>query len=519
MSKRTLRYSLVAMIAFLIGFGMVRSPSVHAATNERVLLVYDSQNTTAKANQKIATLQRALTSLNLRVKTIKESDYQSGELTGYDGVITMINWPKAELTNHQFVRDRQKFKGIKLHIGDNLTSAEATELGVKQHRIYQQQLILKNQGTSQLLPFSETMTVVDHLPKKAKTIGKLSTQQANQKTTSYGLIVGKNGYLPYFSTKGLSLLAAVQTLAELFGRTATYQPLLTISNVTPYSHLKNLDRLSRYCERMGIPFAISTVSVSQNTELHAFKVFAAYLRRVEDRGGIVFIQTPIVGGATAANAQELNDMFTSYLVSLARYQVYPVGISAPGYWNQDRVLRQNSLKKADHWLLLPNTSDQTYLKQDDNAQTAKMSLLAVSASSLNDVRQTETTVKFNSPTAVTVKLPDTATQVHNTERQIQQLNYSWLDPAASWQTEFISGSTDVGYQRGNYLLNGQRETVTADHVTTATSNGGTPNQQVLFKGFFKLQGVLIAGFFTIVLIVMLIFIYLGRRIYRNMFRR
>lgn len=519
MSKRRFSSGLLALVVLLLGLAICQITTAHAATNERLLLVYDSQNTTTKATKKISTLQRALTSLDLRVKTMKESAYRSGDLDGYDGVITMVNWPKAELTNSQFVRDRQRFKGIKLHIGDNLTADEANALGVKQHRIYQQQLILKNQGTSQLLPFSETMTVVDHLPKKAQTVGQLSTQQADQKTTSYGVIVGKNAYLPYFSTKGLSLLAAVQTLAKLFHRTTTYQPLLTISHVTPYSHLKNLDRISRYCERMGIPFAISTVSVSQNTELHAFKVFAAYLRRVEDRGGVIFMQAPVVGGATAANAQELSDIFTSYLVSLARYQVYPVGISAPSYWNQDQVLRQNGLKKADHWLLLADPSTPTYLKEDDDSQTTKLSLLALSASSLNDVRQTDQPVRFSSPTAVTIKMPETATQVHNAEQQLQHLNYSWLDPAASWQTDFTSGSTNVVYQRGNYLLNGQRETVTDNHVTTAPSNGGAPAERVLFKGFFKLQGWLIAGFFTVVLIVMLIFIYLGRRLYRNMFRR
>lgn len=64
--------------------------------DNRVLLVYDSQNTVEQGEKKIDTLQRMLAGMGLKVKTVKESEYQKGELNhSYQGVITMINWKQA----------------------------------------------------------------------------------------------------------------------------------------------------------------------------------------------------------------------------------------------------------------------------------------------------------------------------------------------------------------------------------------------------------------------------------------
>jgi len=90
-------------------------------TTPKVMLVYDSQNVAQHDQTKVAAVQRLLTSFNVRVKTVLAADYHAGSLQHYQGVITMINWPQTDLNNAAFSRDRQRFKGIKLHIGPNLT--------------------------------------------------------------------------------------------------------------------------------------------------------------------------------------------------------------------------------------------------------------------------------------------------------------------------------------------------------------------------------------------------------------
>ncbi|APX73172.1 hypothetical protein M5C72_08800 [Companilactobacillus allii] len=488
-----------------------------AATSNKVMLVYDSKNTTDQYDVKVDALQRSLTSMNLQVKTLSQNDYKSGMLTKkYVGVITMINWKQVGLTNKTFIKDRSKFSGIKLHIGDELTSEEKTQLGAKSTRLYQQQLILKNKNTSQVLPFSETIDVLQDLPSGSQQIGTLSTQQENAKIYGYGVINGNYGFLPYFDSKGLSLITATEMIAKLFNRAGSYQPLLTITDVTPVSDLKILDQLSKFCYENSIPFAISTTTVSKNTEMKAFSKFTAVLRNIENRGGVIFIRSPEIGGPGVDSGNDLRQRLTSYVVSLAKGQVYPIGISSEGFWNQDKVLRQNFLIKADHWILLPN-KQVVYVSEDDDAKAAKQSFFAISASSLNSVKKTEET-RFSTPSAVTIPMPNSSKGLVDFEKQVNKLKFSWFDPmSTSMSTSITTGTSTVSFKDSNYFVNGKQEEIgTAD--SSKIFNETIKTKPVL-SNYFNIQGNVLTILFIIVAIILIVFILIGRRIYWNRFNK
>lgn len=491
--------------------------SVEAASN-RVLLVYDSENTAKDDYSKIDSIQRVLTSLNLKVKTVSQEDYYKGMLKpSYLGVVTLVNWRQVGLTNQNFIHDRQHFRGIKLHIGDDLTDSEATDLGGKRHKIYQQQLLLKDQGNQQLLPFSETMTVLSRLEKTTKNFGVLASQQKNERRYAYGVINNKDGYLPYFETSGLSFMTAVSAMAHLFNRNGNYRPLLTITGVSPYSNLKFLNQVSKYCYQQNISFAVSTVTVSANTEMAAYQQFTTVLKKIEDRNGMIFLQTPQVGGATSASAQELNERITSSIVAFANHQIYPVGISSAGYWNQDQVLRKEALIKANHWLLLPSKTT-TFVKQDNDAQIAQQSFFAMKASSLETIKRNND-LEFAIPTAVTIPIPTSTAKMVDFKQQIQSLNVQWYNPVnQNLKTKVDTGSTVVVYRAGEYFLNGQQKRITTE-ISSVNEKPEKAKTQPLFSRFFHLQGNVLMLFFAFVLIILLIFISFGRRIYWRMFRR
>jgi len=314
------------LVIFGLGITYWLSPptEVQAASNNKVLLVYDSQNTVQNSTKNIDALQRSLTSMHLQVKTVEQSDYKAGELNqSFAGVITMVNWREVGLTNQNFLTYRNKFTGIKLHIGQNLDETEIKELGGKANKLYRQQFILKNKNNEQLLPFSNTVTVLNNLPAGAEQIGTLFTQQTDQKTYAFGVINGKYGYLPSFRPSGLSLMMELQLIGKLFHQIGSYRPMLTFTNVTPYSNLKTIDELSFYCYKNEIPFAISTTSVSQNTNLKAFDRFTTTLRNVDSRGGIIFLNAPEVSNADNSGTT-LSQIFSTYLVTLSQHQVLPV---------------------------------------------------------------------------------------------------------------------------------------------------------------------------------------------------
>jgi len=505
----------------IVGLEMANPTPVSAATTpkDRVLLVYDSQNDVQEDKKNIDTLQRSLTSMNLQVKTVEQSQYKKNTLSDkYIGVITMINWRQMGLINQDFVADRDKFTGIKLHIGENLTQTEIDQLGVKVTKIYQQQLILKNKNNKESLPFSNSITVVTDTAKDSQNIGTLMTQQAGAKTYPFGYINGKNGYLPYFSNDGLSLMTQVEMIGKLFGRVGKYQPLLTITKVTPYSNLKRLDELSRYCYKNEIPFAVSTVSVSDNTEMKAFNRFTSTLRNVESRGGIIFLQTPEVSSNADTEGTVLEQTFLTYIVSLARHQVFPVGISSAGFWNQDKILRSNSLTYADHWLLLPNGQKVTYVKQDNDSQIAKQSFFAMPATSLNNVKKNSET-NFSIPTALTIDMPYSKKALDQVENEIKNLNLSWYDPVNDdLQTVIQTDTTNLEYKHGNYFANVKAEDIQVTNSAYKHQfSDGRP--QSLFSDYFKIQGNILAVFFVVIMIILLIFIFLGQRIYWNRFKR
>lgn len=507
----------------LLAFGILSEPAVKADDNsQKVLLVYDSKDHIHQGEQRIDSLQRILTGMNLKVKTEKASDYKKGELQkGYAGVITLINWDKAGLMNQSFEKDREEYDGIKLHIGEGITPQELQQLDAKVDKIYQKQLTLTVDENSQQLPFSQTMEPLVDIPKNAQVIGKLVTQEKNQDEYNYGVINGKNGYLPFFEAKSLSLLSATKLITQLFKNNQTFKPLLTFTGVSPYTDMEILDELSAYCEKMDIPFAISTVSVAKNTEMQAFNRFAISLRRIEDRNGLIFLNAPVIGGATKDTGTELSGLFDGYLLNLARQGVYPVGISTPGFWNQDQILRQNALKKANTWMLLPNsTAKMMNLNVDNNSSVAKKSYYAVNASSIDTIKN-RAELRFNIPTAVTIAMPNSSVKLRNVKEQIRKLDLNWENPS---QIEFESrinfASSKLSYKLGQYFVNESPVEINVNSKDKNTINNTTSTKnKVLLKDFFHVQGRIITVIFVVIFIVLIVFIFIGRKIYRNKFKR
>lgn len=290
------------------------------------------------------------------------------------------------------------------------------------------------------------------------------------------------------------MITAGKMIATLFDRQQETKPLLTIANVTPYSNLKMLDELSSYCENLGVPFAVSTTTVAKNTEMDAYKRFTRSLRRIEDRGGVIFLQAPVIGGATVNNAAELSELFDNYLLNLAQNQVYPVGISAQVFWDQDQVLRNNALKKANYWMLFPNKKV-VYLKQDNQGETSSRSYLALAASGFNKIKNQED-VRFAMPTALTFNMPDSKVRLKNLKEQIHALNFTWQNPAEDFNSKIDVASSLIAYQNGQYLVNGK-----VTEVKTVAEEKSLPKSVetlALFKGFFRVQGRIIMVFFAII---------------------
>ncbi len=144
-----------------------------------------------------------------------------------------------------------------------------------------------------------------------------------------------------------------KTIRTLFHTGQPQPPLLTITGVTPYSDMNALLRVIRLLYHEGIPFAISTTSVDVNTKLPAFERFSAVLRAAEKRNGIIFLRTPIETGIQRLRGRTLQRVLRTEVTALSQHNVFPVGLSSPGRWNQTLRTQTAGLSLASTNLLLP----------------------------------------------------------------------------------------------------------------------------------------------------------------------
>ncbi|MFD1671496.1 hypothetical protein ACFQ5M_05260 [Agrilactobacillus yilanensis] len=519
-----MRKSKVALFCLCLCLGLccflLASPKAATAAtpSPKVLLVYDSKNVAADGQKKLDGLQRLLTSFHYKVTTVRLADYQRQMLTSkkYQGVVTLINWPEAQLSNSAFDTDRQNFTGIKLHIGANLSDSELQALQSEPLQVYHQQFTISGNQQKQLLPFSASITLLKNCPDTATHVGQLTTQESTPRTYDYGTVVDNNGYIPYFSTSGLSMILAADVVAKLTHQEKSLQPVLAITGVTPYSDLTALNRLTLALYRKGIPFMISTTSVADNNDLPAFRRFAKALRNAENRDGLIFLQTPTATRGDATSGTKLGQQMQNTLVNLGQLDVFPVGISTPGYWNQDYVYRNHALQYASHVLLLPNPETLNYAQQDNQATTFDSAIYGMPINSLTSTQSTAD-IHFPMLTAVTVSMPNTTAGVDGAVRKIEALKINWFEPTArSIQAKIQAGAITYEYNQGNYYLNG-----TEVEITENPKQWQMPRSPLTVTGqlnnFFKVQSNVLLVIFSIIFVVLIIFIFVGRRIYRRMF--
>ncbi|GEO68964.1 hypothetical protein [Levilactobacillus acidifarinae] len=521
MTKRIL--GLVGLFGSLcLGLALLNGPVAHAQSQiktQRVLIVYDARNPRADGPAKIATLQRLLASVGVPTQTEALAHYHAGQLTTqkYQGVVTLVNWPTDHGHNAAFTRDRERFTGRQLHIGQDLSDAEARHLHATPQTRYHQQFTLRSGQSWQLLPFSENLTV---LPSHGdRQLGQLQIQGTDRTTYAYGTVRGRYGYLPYLANDGLSLVLAMRTVAKLFHQTGTQRPLLTITGVTPYSDLRRLRQLGQQLAAANIPFAVSTTTVANNTALQGFSAFTRTLRAIERDNGVIFLQTPTVHAANAKSGNALEQLMVAQLNQLGQRQVIPVGLSAPAYWNQDKLLRRHGLQRASDVLLLPNPKTPVYAQRDNLGATYDRTWFGLSLRSLQTQRDGQLTPDHLAlPTAITTAMPTSARQLTATMRQIKALPVTWYQPQQQLQTSLVSASATFAYRRGTYLLNGRAVTIGAE-ATGVPRYHFTRKNKVVLGNYFKYQGWILLGFFAVTTVVLVTFLVVGRRIYRRKFMR
>jgi len=453
------------LLAVLLAIGIEHTAiQAEAADDQPVLLVYDSQNVAEHGDLNLDRCQRLLTSLGLRVRTIQLSQYHQQMLktSQYQGVITMVNWAQSGIKNQDFERDRARFNGIKLHIGPSLQTDERQALGGTFKTLTHQQLDLHQGRTRQPLSENKTLLVNEQPADNALSIGQLTSQTQPSTAYSYGVVRKQMGFLPELGKDGLSLVLAGQLLTQLFRLPSrTHRPMLTITGITPYTRLDHLQQLIDQLASRGLPFALSIVSVAQNTDLKAFHRYTKVLRSAEEAGGIIFWSPATETGTQRLNETDLRSVFQIELASLGADRVIPVGVSAAGYWNRAARRQRAVLNQATHVLMLPDQPQKLEQPPAEpesavtNSQQFDTGIVGIPFQAF-ETATSRGKIKFAQPTALLVAMPAGQREITDLMQQLQGSDFKWFDPVqAQLKATLKTGATSYGYHSGKYLFNGE----------------------------------------------------------------
>lgn len=515
------------LITVLLVIGIERTAiRAEAADNQPVLLVYDSKNVAEHGDLSLDRCQRLLTSFGLRARTVQLSQYHQHMLkTGrYQGVITMVNWAQSRSQNQAFEQDRARFNGIKLHIGPNLQADERTGLGGTFKTLTHQQLNLHQGRARQPLSANKTLLVNDRRTDGTQSIGWLTSQTQPATLYSYGVVVGQAGFLPELGKDGLSMTLAGQLLARLFRRPSwVHRPMLTITGITPYTRLDHLQHLIDQLAARGFPFALSIVSVAQNTNLKAFHRYTKVLRSVEKAGGLIFWSPVTEIGTQRLNETELRSVFQIELASLGADRVIPVGVSAAGYWNRSVRRQRAVLNQATHVLMLP---DQPQKLEQPSAEPEA----AVTTSQQFDTgivgipfKAFETAtfrgkIKFTQPTALLVNMPAGQREINDLMQQLQTSNFKWFDPVQDQlKTTLKTAATSYGYRAGQYLFNGEPITDLDAGMTEFSDSHQRVVKTSWMNQIIQWQSQALLWLFAGIGLLLAGLLIVGRHIYRGKF--
>lgn len=499
----------------------------------RVLLVYDSLRKQDNGQIAVGTLERLLMSMGQQVTVTSIENYHKGMLSkdNYQTVITMINWPAMDFTNQAFNNDRSQFKGKKLHIGGGLTSEEKREIPGQWIKLNQQAFTLEGEHDyyEEQLRFQKSIELLQKPILADQAMSELVSKSGNNARYPYGVIHNNVAYIPYFNGKGATLLSTIQLLSRWLNVNGEYTPYIAIQNFTPLSSFEVTKYFIKQLNHLDNNVIITTTSTTKNTETKTFKDYLKFIKQMtRDNHAILYLNVPSLNSADPNNDDVLMNQLTQEISTFIENEIFPLGISAPGYWNFDKYYQLNALDFGDAVMLYSQDKDCCFHTKTQTSEVYPTTFFALDNKSLENVNWNingkYTDFKFPMPTTINYQFPKNDKQVDQIFKEIENDPFPPTDrylyrfnTGISTPTQELRGHdglitlNDTPVNRINFEAI-QRQNKTYKSVKTSQVSANTQ------KGFMdKLNNILTIVIVT-TLVILAFMLLIGRKYYRRMFR-
>jgi hypothetical protein len=517
--RRSYRLALIISCLFMTGCFLFKT--VEAAEKEqRILLVYDSLNIAENKQNDLDALQRLLTSYGVTVQTIEEDDYLSGMLfeQEFTGVITMINWSDKGL-NQEFVKDRSSFTGKKLHIGSNVALDEQQLFSGKWQELSHRQFTLEDEkeNYSQILSYKDQTTVLKDTA--GKSMGQLRTQEIDHQVVPFAVLENGHGFLPFFDRKGAVFLKSAELIGAWLGIEQSYSPVLTIADLNPMKDMGVASTFQQALSKVNTPYIVSTTSVNQNNTTKPYNVFTDVLRSFESGAGVIFLEMPVVNNVNLNDDHALSQLLEQQISLLVDRNVFPVGFSTYGYWNQDAQYQADGLKISNTIILRENPSieDQYYRAKTNNSERFGTAFYDFPYDYLAgitwNVNGSKATYQFPMPVTLSFSFPDTEKEINTI---INNISKSPLNFYVVGQKKI---QFDIQTQTQHIQLLNRRRYLNGKLVNSFNNVPNTTVSGAVFKGqfarFFNVTNVVLIVFVITTILILGVLFGFGRRNYRS----
>lgn len=499
-----------------------------------VLLVYDSLHEQEDGQVAVDMLERLLMSMGQRVTVTPIDNYHKGMISSghYQAVITMINWPDMDFKNQAFFDDRDQFKGKKLHIGNNLTDSEKSEIPGNWVKLNQQAFILQGEHDyyEEPLRFQKSIELLEKPIITDHAMSELVSKSGNNARYPYAVIHNNSAYIPYFNGEGATLLSTIQLISRWLNIKGAYHPYIAFYNFTPLSSFEVTKQFIKKLDKLESNVIITTTSTTNNTNTKTFKNYLKFLKSMtRDNHAIIYLNVPSMNATDSKNDDVLMNQLTQEISTLIENQIFPLGISAPGYWNFDRYYQLNALNFGDSVLLYGQKKNRFYHTKVDTSEVYPTMFFALNHDVLKNVQWKlngkYTDFDFPMPTTIAYPFPESKKQVNKTFKEIENDPFP---PTDQYLYRFNTGiSTQTQDLRGNeglITLNGvpvSHIDFDALHRQNNTRNTDSNKNQTNIstqKGFMNKIDNILTIIIVTTLIVLTVLLLIGRKYYRRMFK-
>lgn len=519
--KKNRTYSYVLLIGFfLLSLTIVGAKPTFADEAPRILFVYDSLNIAGNKENDVDAIQRLLTSYGAVVQTVEEDQYVANMLNErtYDGVITMINWPQKDL-NQQFIQDRTAYSGKKLHIGPSVTSDERQLFSGQWRELSHRQFSLEDEAQryTQVLGYREQTIVLEG--SAGKSVGILKTQEIEHQEIPFGVLENGAGFIPFFSKKGAVFLKNAELIGQWLEAERSFAPILTIDELNPMKNMNIASKFQQKLSKTSIPYIVSSTSVNQNNNTAPYSIFTDILRSFESGSGIVFLEVPVVNNVNLNDNHALSQMLEQQISLLIERSVFPVGLSAYGYWNQDEQYQADGLALSKTVILRENPEIET---QYYRAKTNKSTVFLTAFFNLPfDYLEGITwklegglsNYQFPMPTTLSFPFPNSEKEIDNIMKNIAK------SPLSFHQIGQNNFKFDLQTQTQHIELRNSRRYLNGKLVNSLNNVADTELPETVFEGqfarLFNVTNIVLLVIIGMTLIVLAILFLLGRRNYRS----